>query len=128
MSTLNGIGTKLLGESDLRDDGSYIATKWFVFAEIPLVPLASYRVYEEQSDLSSVFVQTRSYRLQPIPLYWKQVLPFLVMIWAIIAVTVVLIYIATIAESILTKFLCISILGLFAAFALGKYFSGEELS
>lgn len=44
MQSINGIGTTLYGKKDKRDDGSYVATQWFIFLYIPVIPLHSYRV------------------------------------------------------------------------------------
>lgn len=43
-TSLNGFGTALYGKRDFRPDGSYVTTKWVVFAWIPLLPLNSLRV------------------------------------------------------------------------------------
>lgn len=42
--TLNGIGTRLNGKRDTRDDGSYVSTLCFTVLFVPLVPIAAYRV------------------------------------------------------------------------------------
>ncbi|MFE2144710.1 hypothetical protein ACFXA3_23735 [Streptomyces sp. NPDC059456] len=44
MSTWNGIGTKYLGFSRKRVDGSHHATEWFVISYMPVVPLRRYRM------------------------------------------------------------------------------------
>jgi hypothetical protein len=44
LSTVNGIGTMLYGESEKEPDGTHIATLCFVFFFIPLVPIAQYLV------------------------------------------------------------------------------------
>ena len=44
MSTINGIGTKFLGECEHHADGSYIATRWFTFVYLPVIPLYSARI------------------------------------------------------------------------------------
>ncbi|MDH3733245.1 MAG: tetratricopeptide repeat protein [Gemmatimonadota bacterium] len=42
--TLNGFGTRLLGEYDRDADGTYVKTKWLTALFIPLWPLVSYLV------------------------------------------------------------------------------------
>ncbi len=42
--TYHGIGTRLYGERDFLPDGSFITTKWFVVAYLPIVPLKSMRI------------------------------------------------------------------------------------
>jgi hypothetical protein len=72
---LGGIGSQFYGEGDLRPDGSYITTDWFVVAYIPLFPLGSRRVVCEGRK-RSYFVS----KLQPeemverMSLCWLQVL------------------------------------------------------
>jgi tetratricopeptide (TPR) repeat protein len=44
LSTVNGIGTMLYGESEKEADGTYIATLFFVFVFIPIFPIAQYLV------------------------------------------------------------------------------------
>lgn len=45
METLNGLGVTLYGKKDInKSDASYTATKWFVIAFLPIIPLGSYRV------------------------------------------------------------------------------------
>ena len=45
MTTINGVGTRLYGSDDLDpSDGSHIATLYFTFLFVPVVPLASYVV------------------------------------------------------------------------------------
>ena len=41
---LNGIGTTLLGVSDMDENGVAIATVWFTFLFFPIIPLARYQV------------------------------------------------------------------------------------
>ena len=48
-----GFGTKFYGKGDSRSDGSYIATKWIVFAYIPIFPLGSFLVKHTGHDYSS---------------------------------------------------------------------------
>ena len=42
--TLNGIGTRLYGKRDFRNDASYITTEWATFIYIPVFPFRSLRV------------------------------------------------------------------------------------
>jgi hypothetical protein len=46
-----GMGSTLIGHSDAREDGSYVATEWFTILWIPLFPICQYRVtpHEEAS-------------------------------------------------------------------------------
>lgn len=49
MYTLNGVGSHLYGKYQPEDDGSYIATLWFVFVFIPIWPFSSYLVTKAES-------------------------------------------------------------------------------
>jgi hypothetical protein len=42
--SINGIGTTFYGQGDFHPDGSFITTKWVIFAFIPIVPTSSLRV------------------------------------------------------------------------------------
>ena len=44
MSTLNGIGTTLLGISPQNEQSEATATRWFTFFYLPIVPLKRYTV------------------------------------------------------------------------------------
>jgi hypothetical protein len=39
-----GIGTTFIGERDYATNGSYVTTKWFIFAGVPIFPICSHRV------------------------------------------------------------------------------------
>lgn len=44
MFTFNGVGSRPSGSEDVRSDGSFILTNWFVILFIPIWPLAAYVV------------------------------------------------------------------------------------
>jgi hypothetical protein len=46
MSSVNGIGTKLYGESERAPDGTHVATLFFIVLFIPIYPIAQYLVQE----------------------------------------------------------------------------------
>ncbi|HEY4512771.1 MAG TPA: hypothetical protein VJH63_03930 [Candidatus Paceibacterota bacterium] len=58
MYSINGIGTKLYGKKDFNHvDQSYIATKWFTFLLLPIIPLGSYRVIRESiKDTGNILI------------------------------------------------------------------------
>lgn len=74
LRTINGIGTKLYGTSNYdQNDKSYIATKWFVFIGLPIIPLASYRVI--QGETKSKFIGTETnYQMVVVPLNKTQII------------------------------------------------------
>lgn len=43
-SSINGIGTTFYGQAGFEPDGSFITTKWVIFAYLPIIPTASMRV------------------------------------------------------------------------------------
>jgi hypothetical protein len=45
-SRINGTGSTLIGRTDRRDDGSYVATEWFTILWIPIFPVCRYRLIE----------------------------------------------------------------------------------
>jgi len=73
VSTINGIGTAYLGESDVRKDGSYVVTKWITVV-LPLIPLGSYRIWPEshRSYLLGTY-SSSTFSAQRVPLYWSHV-------------------------------------------------------
>ena len=73
MFTFNGIGTTLYGRRDPAADGSYVATKWLVVFFVPIIPLASFRVWKGETSFRFLGTNT-DYRLEPLPLQWRQVL------------------------------------------------------
>ena len=44
MYSFNGTGTTLYGKREIKSDGSYIATQWFILFYLPIFPMDSYRV------------------------------------------------------------------------------------
>jgi hypothetical protein len=68
--TANGIGTSLVGRLPAPGSRGYISTKWLVVVFLPLIPVRSYRVIDEQTDRQH---QTR-YLMEPLErLHWEQV-------------------------------------------------------
>lgn len=47
MTRINGIGIKLLGFSEVKDDGSCFATYWFTFVFMPIFPLSRIKLIRE---------------------------------------------------------------------------------
>ena len=82
MSTINGIGTAYLGQSDVKADGSYIATKWITVV-LPLIPIGSYRIWPESSKsyLLGTYSSSR-FGAARVSLYWPHVFKFYGMYFA----------------------------------------------
>ena len=49
---LKGWGSQLFGRSDVRDDGSYVATEWFTIVWIPIFPICRYRVIKDEAAVN----------------------------------------------------------------------------
>jgi len=58
LSSWNGIGLTLYGKDQIESDGSYIATKWFIFFFLPLIPIGSYHVIAGDSRTTALGVST----------------------------------------------------------------------
>ena len=79
--SFKGVGEKLYGMRSFRVDGSYQATKWFVFLYIPIYPICSLRIRPHGKGLISV--------LDVLPIDWRQVLDtycFVAFFWTGIAI------------------------------------------
>ena len=46
----NGSGEGFYGKKDVREDGSYVATKWFMILLIPIIPLGTYRIWKGKTS------------------------------------------------------------------------------
>jgi len=87
MSTINGFGTKMLGDFEYYEDNSYVSINWIVILFIPIFPLATYRVFEaDEEDFPSLPVGTSksTYKVQRIPMKWKYAWRLLRVIYAIL--------------------------------------------
>jgi uncharacterized membrane protein YeaQ/YmgE (transglycosylase-associated protein family) len=49
--SMRGIGSILIGKSDVAQDGSYWATEWLIVYYIPLFPIARYHVIKHPGSL-----------------------------------------------------------------------------
>ena len=54
-SNVNGFGTKYYGQRDFRADGSYLTTKFFCLAFLPIIPLHSVRVIPDPKNSAMPF-------------------------------------------------------------------------
>ena len=68
--TINGVGTKLHGQSPMPGSRGYIATKWIVILFLPILPVRSYQVFTEHFDA----MNKKYYDMQPVDhLNWAQI-------------------------------------------------------
>ena len=73
--TFNGIGTRYYGRAGLdRQEGSYIATEWFVLLYLPLFPIRSMRVRPVGQGTHLLVYNSKKYLTTPVPLYKPHVI------------------------------------------------------
>jgi hypothetical protein len=85
-SSVNGFGTKLLGERDFCRNGSYVTTKWVSIFWIPVLPLESLRIRETEGFDIGVLADLQYTVLEQLPnLHLKQVLSVYLFVAAFIA-------------------------------------------
>lgn len=84
LGTLNGVGTMLYGSRDRRDDGTYVATRYFTVLFLPVLPLGSYRV-APAGESSWYFLG--KVPLGPIARLWRAAVPLTIA--AIIAISLI---------------------------------------
>jgi ssDNA-binding Zn-finger/Zn-ribbon topoisomerase 1 len=74
--SIAGFGTTYYGQSNFDEHGSYVATRWFTVAFIPLVPFSSIRRRKRESSTSFLgYVGNTSYDMvQDVPLDVTQVI------------------------------------------------------
>lgn len=61
-SSINGIGTTFYGQAAFEPDGSFVTTKWIIFAYLPIIPTASMRVRYAGED-KGFFSSSTSYEV-----------------------------------------------------------------
>ena len=93
MFSINGIGISLYGKSEVGSDGSYIATKWFIFLLLPIIPLSSYRVQRGETAASMTALvglpgANTQYKMVLVPLNWKQVIQTYLVVYGILALII----------------------------------------
>lgn len=72
MLSINGIGARFYGKREVDSDGSYIATKWFIFGFLPIIPLGSFRIWPAQAK-NYVVYSSKEYRYQKVRLNKRQI-------------------------------------------------------
>lgn len=72
--SFNGIGTIYYGKRNVDENGSYITTKFFIFAKLPIIPLGSYIVMPHGPAEGNSAISFQRFDAVPIPLNWRQIL------------------------------------------------------
>lgn len=106
MPTINGVGTRLLRETEIDKDGTYIATKWFVVGLLPLIPLVSYKILEEFAN-GNLFINETNYKVIKIPMNPKRLLPILAIVWISILLFSVCLFGVIVIRILYIKLLCL---------------------
>src|SRR3989344_9618968 len=95
----NGSGEGFYGKREVREDGSYVTTKWFMILLIPIIPLGTYRVWRGESTQSffaglySGVSQSTQVRLERLKLNWAQIfLTYAVLILVLLALSSLVIF------------------------------------
>jgi hypothetical protein len=105
VSRQNGSGLALYGKRDVNPDGSYIATKFFVLFLLPIVPVASYKIWRSpRKEIKGFFDYprfgisfTENLRYERVSLQWPQIvnvylcaLPvYLLLLWGIYKIAII---------------------------------------
>lgn len=86
-TSINGIGTTFYGQAGFELDGSFITTKWFIVAYLPIIPMGSLRVRYAGSDNGFFTSGTKYEVIMDYPLdigqvlrTWAYVISFFVLI------------------------------------------------
>jgi hypothetical protein len=92
MQLLNGIGTTLYGKSDVNpSDGTYVATKYFAFIFMPIVPLGSYRVRYVGAE-SKFMGTSNKYQMNEVPWHIKQIILTYLLSWGLLIAALVVLF------------------------------------
>jgi hypothetical protein len=94
MYSINGIGTTLYGKREIESDGSYIATKWFIFLLIPIFPISSYRVRPDTPKVHFLGQKTNYFRFDKVQLNKKQIINTYSIIYVPIFIFVLISYLS----------------------------------
>lgn len=76
----NGNGEGFYGKKLIKEDGSYVATKWFMILLIPILPLGTYRIWKGKTshgiiaDARIGISQSTEMRMERLKMDWSQVI------------------------------------------------------
>lgn len=80
-TSINGMGSTLIGRWEPHDDGSYLTTEWLTVLWVPIVPVCTYRIIKLPEPNSFVVAAYRLLEKHPVQLKY---------VWAGLFRTVVL--------------------------------------
>ena len=98
MYSFNGIGTTFYGKKELKNDKSYITTKWFIFLLLPIFPLGTYRVRKDTSDKArNILGLITEYEIiEKLAIDKKQVMLWYISIYGVIAIVLLILFLVVI--------------------------------
>jgi hypothetical protein len=98
MGMFNGIGTLFYGCSEELRDKTYVATEWFTFIYLPIIPLGSVRLRDGARShiaLGPYSRRTLQYEIVgPVPLHWRQIAKTAFLSWALVGAVVISLFAA----------------------------------
>lgn len=103
IKSTNGSGEGLYGKKNVKEDGSYVATKWFMILLIPIIPLGTYRIWK--GKISHNFVggmpigiqRSTELRMERLKMDWQQVLIVYTIMLTIFVLIALIIYFISIS-------------------------------
>jgi hypothetical protein len=119
MSTINGIGTRFIGEYERDEFNNYISNKYIVIV-IPLFPIGSYKILRKEQQNSTLIGSSTKYKYIKVPMAWRHIIPFLLTIYLSATFLFLLLWLAMTTTNQI--YAIISIIGImvFAPFGLIK--------
>ncbi len=99
MYSFNGIGTTFYGKKELKNDNSYITTKWFILLLLPIFPLGSYRVKKNTDDKTrNILGMITEYEIiEKLPLDKKQIILWYISIYGTIIITFLILFLVVLS-------------------------------
>jgi hypothetical protein len=85
MGAWNGIGTKYMGLVRAEDPRAYYATKWFVVAHLPVLPLRREKVIFGEKEMVSLYSESQAIEiLEEVPLSFANILQTWFLSWFVV--------------------------------------------
>lgn len=88
MYTINGCGTRLYGHTQVQN--GYIATKWFCFIFVPIIPISSYLVLDETENYNYVISSSKTYNMVKLDKIYRPHIKGFFILWAFILLVIII--------------------------------------
>jgi len=94
MHSFNGIGTTFYGKKELKNDSSYITTKWFIFLLLPIFPVGTFRVRRNADDKArNILGMVSEYEIiEELTLDKKQIILWYTSVYGTIIIILILLF------------------------------------